>query len=60
MAKPSTEIKTFNMRIPKDIWMFLKKQAALQECSMTDIIIRCIEKYKKKFDDRLTQEDTDV
>ncbi len=60
MAKNNSDIKTFNMRMPKDTWLFLKKQAAAQECSMTDIIIRCVEKYKKKFDDKLTPSDTDV
>lgn len=60
MAKTNNDIKTFNMRMPKDTWLFLKKQAAIQECSMTDIIIRCVEKYKKKFDDKLTPGDTYV
>jgi len=60
MGSKKTEIKTFNMRMPKDIWMFLKKTAAEQEESMTDIIVRCVKKYKKKFDDKLTSDDTSV
>ena len=60
MAKINNDIKTFNMRMPKNIWLFLKKAAADQEISMTEIIIRCVDKYKKKFEDRLTHKDTDV
>jgi predicted HicB family RNase H-like nuclease len=60
MGSKKTDIKTFNMRMPKDIWMFLKKTAAEQEESMTDIIVRCVKKYKKKFDDKLTIDDTSV
>ena len=47
MIKKHTAIKTFNMRMPRDLWIFLKKTAAEQEVSMTDIIIRCVDKYKK-------------
>lgn len=60
MQKQSKELKSFCVRLPKDIWLFLKKQAAAQEVSMTDIIVRCVEKYKKKFDSRLTDDDTNV
>lgn len=60
MSKDSEEIKTFNMRVPKDVWLFLKKQAAAQETSMTEIILRCVEKYKKKIESKLTNDDTHV
>ncbi len=60
MRKSDQNIKTFNMRIPKEMWMFLKQTAAQQEVSMTEIIVRCVDKYKKKFDDRLTVSDTHV
>jgi len=60
MIKKHTAIKTFNMRMPRDLWIFLKKTAAEQEVSMTDIIIRCVDKYKKKIDNHLTVEDTSV
>lgn len=52
------EIKTFNMRMPKDTWLFLKKTAIDQELSMTDIIVRCVQKYERKFKERLTACDT--
>lgn len=60
MAKDNNELKTFNMRMPKELWMFLKKTAAQQEVSMTEIIVRCVAKYKKKLDTRLTDSDTNV
>ena len=60
MTKDTNNIKTFNMRMPKDMWMFLKNAAAQQEISMTEIIVRCVDKYKKKFDSRLTSSDTHV
>jgi predicted HicB family RNase H-like nuclease len=60
MAKENKDIKTFNMRMPKDMWMFLKMKAADQEVSMTDIIVRCVGKYKRKFENKLTESDTSV
>lgn len=60
MSKDKEDIKTFNMRMSKDTWMFLKKAAAAQETSMTEIILRCVEKYKRKIENKLTDEDTDV
>lgn len=56
----NNDIKTFNMRMPKETWLFLKRQAAAQEVSMTEIILRCVDKYKKKFDSKLTDDDTNV
>jgi predicted HicB family RNase H-like nuclease len=60
MAKRSNELKSFNMRMPKEMWLFLKKTSASQEISMTELILRCVERYKKKFDSRLTDDDTNV
>ena len=58
MAKENKDVKTFTMRLPKNVWMFLKRAAVDQEIPMTEIIVRCVEKYKKKFDDKLTKTDT--
>ncbi len=60
MAKDTTDFKTFNMRMPKETWLFLKKQAAAHEVSMAEIILRCVDKYKRKFDSSLTSDDIDV
>lgn len=54
------EIKMFQMRMPKDMWVFLKKSAIDQEVSMMDIILRCVEKYKKRMENKLTDSDTHV
>lgn len=56
----SGETKTFNIRIPKETWLFLKKTAIFQETSMADLIVRCVNKYKDKFNQALTLEDDDV
>lgn len=50
MAKDTSQMKTFNMKLEKDMWMFLKKTAAAQEESMTDIVTRCVAKYQKKLE----------
>ena len=55
-----TEQKNFNMRLPKEVWMFLKRTAVEQEESMTDIICRCVRTYEKKLKKNLTPTDTNV
>lgn len=52
MAKEKGEMKTFNMKMPKDMWMFLKHTAASQEISMSEIITTCVEKYKKRIESK--------
>ncbi len=54
------EIKHFNMRVPKDIWLFLKNAAAEQDTSMMEIIMEQIKKYKKNYEKKLTSNDTYV
>lgn len=44
------EIKAFNIRVPKELWVFLKKQSIEQEKTMNAIIQTVLEKYKKGFD----------
>jgi hypothetical protein len=54
-------IKTFNVRLEKSLWIFLKKEAAIRETSMTELITFCIEKFKKKCDKKeLTKSGADV
>lgn len=60
MSDNKKEMKAFLVRLPKDDWLFLKKTAANQEVSMADIVVRCIEKYKRKLENKLTHDDTDV
>jgi predicted HicB family RNase H-like nuclease len=56
MAKGlGANITTFTMRIPKDMLIFLKKTAADQETSISSIVIRCLDKYRKKAESKITQ-----
>lgn len=50
MAKLPENMKTFNMRITKEMWTFLKHESVNQGCSMTEIVNNCLDKYKKKLD----------
>jgi len=54
------DIKPFNLRIEKDLWVFLKKHSVDQDCSMTEIIGKIIRKYKNKCEKNLTLTDTKV
>lgn len=60
MSKQTADVKIFNMRIDKELWLFLKGQAAVRETSMTEIIVSCIEKHKRMIEKRLTRTDTNV
>jgi predicted HicB family RNase H-like nuclease len=40
-------IKAMNIRMPKSMWAFLKKQTVLHEKSMNAIILECLKKYKE-------------
>ncbi len=58
--KIDSRLKAFNVRLPYNVWKFLKMTAAEQERSMTDVIIECVDKYKKKLQSRLTDSDAKV
>ena len=45
-------LTTFTMRLPKDLALFLKKTAADQGETMSSIVIRCVEKYRKKMESK--------
>lgn len=47
-------IKAFNVRMPKEMWVFLKKQSLYKEKPMNVIINYCLEKYKKTCEKTLT------
>lgn len=50
MAKTAQGHHTFNMRIDKDILMFLKQTALKQDCSMTSLVSRLLSDYKKRIE----------
>ncbi len=56
----SPDLKIFNMRLPKDLWLFLKNAAAAQEIAMSDIIIDSLSKYRKKYENKLTNKNINV
>lgn len=47
--------KNTNLRLSKEMWLFLKKVAAEKETNMTSIINECLEKYKKKYEKKLDE-----
>lgn len=52
--------RSFNVRIPYVTWKFLKTVSRDQERSMNDVVTECIEKYRKRLENRLTESDTMV
>jgi predicted DNA-binding protein len=55
MAKQK-DVKSFNVRLPRETWIFLKKVSAEQERSMAEVVAACVEKYKKRLENKLTDE----
>lgn len=45
--------KPFQIRVPKDIWVFLKKNSVDLEKSMNSIIIERLKKYKKSYEKKV-------
>lgn len=48
MKQDKEELKFFTMRMPKDIWLFAKTIAIEKNDTMTGIIVKCLEKYRKQ------------
>jgi hypothetical protein len=42
-----------NLRMPRETWSFLRKQAFEQKISMNKIINHCIEKFKKSIEKKI-------
>ena len=60
MTAKKQKIKAFTARMGKDLWVFLKEQSIEKEESMNSMIVDCLEKYKKRCERRLTENDTTV
>lgn len=58
--KDDNKLKSFNVRLPYNVWKFLKVVAAEQERSMGDVIVECVDKYKKRMSNKLTSADTNI
>lgn len=48
MAKSLADSKSLSVRIPKDMWVFLKIHSLNIETTMAEILLDCIEKYRRK------------
>ncbi len=46
----TSQLKSFNMRIPRDLWIFLKKISAENDTSMNSYILDHLLKAKQKYE----------
>jgi hypothetical protein len=54
------EKKALNLRMKKEVWVFLKKLSLKKEKTMNAIIVDTLEKMKNKHEKRLTKGDTTI
>lgn len=54
------KIKALQVRLPKELWAFAKKRSIDREISFNSLIVDLLDKYKKKYEKRLTASDTMV
>lgn len=54
------KLKTFNVRMEKELWVFLKKLSIQKEMSMNDIIINRVKKLRDRKEKKLTSHDAMV
>lgn len=55
-----SEIKPFQVRLSKEMWIFLKTQSMQTGKPMNALIAELVEKSKKRIEKRLTKKDTVV
>ncbi len=60
MSTQKEDIKAFSIRMPRKLWISIKREAAQKEISMTDLIIESIIYYRKEKKKALTVKDTVV
>jgi hypothetical protein len=57
-----SDLKPFQVRLPRDSWLFLRRKSIDIDASMNDIIIQLVRKYKEKCENKsskgLTDSDT--
>lgn len=49
-----------SIRLPKELHTFLRKNAFDQNTSINSVILKCLQKFKKKEEKKLTQDETIV
>lgn len=54
------KIKAFHVRVPVSTWKFLKKRAFDKEISMNKVVAECLDKFKSKYEKKLTDSGTMV
>lgn len=50
-------LKAFNIRIPRELWVFVKQICVEKECSMTKIMAEIIDQYKAKHEKKLAKKE---
>jgi len=55
-----SEIKSFQIRLPKELWIFLKQRSVAEQRAMNQIIIDSVTNLKKTCEKRLTEIDSVV
>ncbi len=53
-------LKTFNIRIPRSLWAYVKKMSIDRDQTMNSLLISLLEKQKKKDENKLTNTDANV
>lgn len=43
------ELKAFTVRIPADVWTYMRVTSFEQETTMTEILLRALELHKEKY-----------
>lgn len=54
------EFKGMSLRLPKELWLFLKYKSIKTETSINSLIIKYIERAKKSSKKKLTKGDTTI
>lgn len=54
------KMKAMTLRMPRELWVFLKKKAIDQDTSINDLINSRLKKFKENCDNKLTVNDTVV
>lgn len=47
-----SELKPFQVRLPRESWLFLRRKSIDIDASMNDIIIQLVRKYKEKCENK--------
>lgn len=54
------DLKQFTMRMPRDVWLFLKADCAQRGISMSSLILYCVNKHKSKLEKAAKNKETNI